>query len=155
FDAESHLLSCVFYGDLFRPKGSKSKSAEKPYRPTDVSSDFEQELLQAWWQEAARTDPGVPSPESSVKARTPEVVQRALRCLMRSKFFAGISLRAMIGDLKQVSAYLLNDNVRLNIQDRVAKAIDSHTSVVIGHSLGSVIAYEALCAHPEWPVRVL
>ena len=26
---------------------------------------------------------------------------------------------------------------------------------MVGHSLGSVVAYEALCAHPEWPVRAL
>jgi hypothetical protein len=25
----------------------------------------------------------------------------------------------------------------------------------VGHSLGSVAAYEALCAHPQWPVRAL
>jgi pimeloyl-ACP methyl ester carboxylesterase len=25
--------------------------------------------------------------------------------------------------------------------------------VLIGHSLGSVVAYEALCAHPEWAVH--
>ena len=34
-------------------------------------------------------------------------------------------------------------------------AVDEDTWVVVGHSLGSVVAYEALCAHPEWPVRAL
>ncbi len=33
--------------------------------------------------------------------------------------------------------------------------IESDTRVVIGHSLGSVVAYEALCAHSSWPVRTL
>lgn len=27
--------------------------------------------------------------------------------------------------------------------------------VIVAHSLGTVIAYEALCAHPDWPVRAL
>jgi pimeloyl-ACP methyl ester carboxylesterase len=27
--------------------------------------------------------------------------------------------------------------------------------VIVGHSLGSVVAYECLCAHPEWGVRTL
>ena len=27
--------------------------------------------------------------------------------------------------------------------------------MLVGHSLGSVVAYEALCANPEWPVRML
>jgi hypothetical protein len=26
---------------------------------------------------------------------------------------------------------------------------------MVAHSLGSVVAYEELCAHPEWPVRTL
>jgi pimeloyl-ACP methyl ester carboxylesterase len=34
-------------------------------------------------------------------------------------------------------------------------AVAADTRVVVGHSLGSVVAYEALCAHPEWPVRTL
>jgi pimeloyl-ACP methyl ester carboxylesterase len=29
------------------------------------------------------------------------------------------------------------------------------TCLIVAHSLGSVAAYEALCAHPEWPVRAL
>ena len=29
------------------------------------------------------------------------------------------------------------------------------TQVVVWHSLGSIVAYEALCAHPECPVRAL
>jgi pimeloyl-ACP methyl ester carboxylesterase len=28
------------------------------------------------------------------------------------------------------------------------------TCVIVAHSLGSVVAYEALCAHPEWPVSI-
>jgi pimeloyl-ACP methyl ester carboxylesterase len=31
--------------------------------------------------------------------------------------------------------------------------VRADTAVLIGHSLGSVVAYEALCAHPEWSVR--
>lgn len=148
---EADDLCCVFYGDLFRPKGFKAPA--QPYEPGDVSPNFEQELLEAWWLEAARTDPRVPGSEVSIKARSPQSVQRALQALTRSKFFADIALRTMIGDLKQVSAYFLNEEVRRDIQERVTKAIGPDTLVLIGHSLGSIIAYEALCAHPEWPVR--
>jgi len=41
------------------------------------------------------------------------------------------------------------------VQDRFAAAITGDTRVVVAHSLGSVVAYEALCAHPEWPVTDL
>jgi pimeloyl-ACP methyl ester carboxylesterase len=43
-------------------------------------------------------------------------------------------------------------DLRRRVQEEVAAAIGPDTRVLIGHSLGSVIAYEALCAHPEWPV---
>jgi len=38
-------------------------------------------------------------------------------------------------------------------QHCVEKVITDQTRVLVGHSLGTVVAYEALCAHPEWPVR--
>ena len=31
--------------------------------------------------------------------------------------------------------------------------MDDDTRVIVAHSLGSVVAYEALCANPQWPVR--
>ena len=45
--------------------------------------------------------------------------------------------------------------IRAEVQRRIAAGVAENTHVVVGHSLGSVIAYEALCAHPEWPVRAL
>ena len=45
--------------------------------------------------------------------------------------------------LQQVTRYLSDDDIRTQVQDRVAAEIDDGTQVLIGHSLGSVIAYEA------------
>ena len=36
---------------------------------------------------------------------------------------------------------------------RVACRVGPQTLLLVGHSLGSVVAYEALCAHPEWQVE--
>ena len=41
------------------------------------------------------------------------------------------------------------------IIERVATLIEGDTSVLIRHSLGSIVAYEALRRHPEWPVGTL
>ena len=30
--------------------------------------------------------------------------------------------------------------------------MDEDTTVVVAHSLGTLVAYEALCAHPEWGI---
>lgn len=59
---------------------------------------------------------------------------------------------------REVSAYL-DDGVsarRLAARNRVAEFIRvRRPRLVIAHSLGSVVAYEALCAHPELQVEAL
>jgi pimeloyl-ACP methyl ester carboxylesterase len=112
------------------------------------------------WREAARVEPGtVPDPEKATKGatkgRTPRFVQRALDALSRSKFLAGVVESAFIFDLKQVSAYLGDPQVRRDVRARVTSLINDDTRVIVAHSLGTVVAYECLCAHPEWPVRAL
>ncbi|MCU0261388.1 MAG: hypothetical protein MUE78_10240 [Ilumatobacteraceae bacterium] len=41
------------------------------------------------------------------------------------------------------------------VRSRFARVVGPETRVVIGHSLGSVVAYLALVRHPEWAVRSL
>jgi len=153
-----HLLKsanefkCAFYGDLFRPRGKGV--LDPPFDASDLEDEWEQRLLVLWWEEAARVDPMVRGPDSHTKARTPMLLQRALDALSQSKFFAALAERALISDLKQVRRYLREPETRREARTRVERAIDGDTRVIIGHSLGSIVAYEALCAHPEWPVRV-
>jgi len=35
------------------------------------------------------------------------------------------------------------------------KKVTAATRVIVAHSLGSIVAYETLCAHPEWNVHAL
>jgi hypothetical protein len=142
---------CAFYADLFRTTGTKG-FLDPPYDARDLS-DFEAEFLEELWYEASRTDTAVVGPQEAVKVRTPRSIQLALNALSRSAFFAGMAERALIGDLKQVSAYM--GQLRRQIQDRVREAITPETQVVIGHSLGSVVAYETLAQVQPPDVRVL
>jgi hypothetical protein len=58
-------------------------------------------------------------------------------------------------DLRQVRLYLSDQNVR-KAHDWVAAVVsDDQVRLLVGHSLGTVVAYEALCVHPEWPMRAL
>ena len=126
---------------------------EFPYDATDVEEVFEGELLELWWREAARVEPQVSGPDFKGRLRTPQVIQRALNALSYSRFFASTTERILIGNLKEVRSYLSDATLRTKIQERVVQEVSHETRVLIGYSLGSVVAYEALCAHPEWAVR--
>jgi hypothetical protein len=142
------------YGALFRPP-AEVLAPEPYYDAEDVAEGYEQELLLALWRRGAEVDPRVVSPDEEVLFRTPVWARRALAALSRSKFLAGVAERAFIGDLKQVRAYFSDTEIREKAQGALADMISIDTRVVVAHSLGSVVAYEALCAHPEWPVRTL
>jgi len=147
-------LEIAFYGDLFRARGGKAIGGPR-YVAADVESGFERELIEAWWVEAAASEDAVPGPDATTKLRTPTTVQRALNALSQSRFFAGLTEQLIIGFIKQLHAYLADDSVRGEIQARVGRVADSDTAVLVGHSLGSVVAYEAACAHREWDLALV
>jgi len=144
--ANDEEFTCAFYGDLFRPKG---KSLGGYFDASDIEDDWEKEMLAAWWEEAAKVDPAVSSPDGKCKSIGMSAVQNALDALSNSKFFAGLAESALIFDLKQVRLYLRDPYIRNEARQRVLKALGADTRVLIGHSLGSVVAYEALCMSPK------
>ncbi|MFD7666836.1 hypothetical protein [Streptomyces sp. NPDC059788] len=149
-------VEVAFYGHWFRPAGSPSPAHKGDAAPSDSAHPYDTELLLALWTEAARTDPDrVPPPPdggSRTKAATPQFVQRALYALSRSRFLARTADRFLIGVLQQVRRYLTEERTREQVQREIASVVTPETRVLIGHSLGSVVAYEALCRHPEWQV---
>lgn len=137
-------LACAFYGGLFRPPGQVRAVGDPPYRASDLTED-EGELLLLFWREAARAEPDrVVSPDADVRGATPGSVQMALRVLARSRFFAGLAERAFIGALKQVRMYLRDPAIRDAARAAVDAVVDESTRVLVAHSLGTVVTYEAL-----------
>lgn len=112
--------------------------------PPTSNDEFERELLALLWADVAE--------EGRSRVRTPSWTQRALYAVNRVPFFSDLSERVLIGSLKQVRAYLTNPDVRNRVKQRVLSAVTSETQVLVGHSLGSVVAYEVLCAKPDLPV---
>ncbi len=130
------------YADLFQSPGP---------RPTVDVSDREHDLLMRWWRGAARVDPDVVPPTAEMNSRTSMSVRMALHQLARSRFFAGVAARE---DLRQMYRYFIEPELRQRIRDRVSALLAPETRVVVAHSLGSVVAYETLCATTEHRVRV-
>ena len=76
-----------------------------------------------------------------------------MRALSGCRFLPRSGERALLGDLLQVRAYLPKPEVRREARQRLAKTAEEDTRLLVGHALGSVVAYESLCANPDWPVR--
>jgi len=77
----------------------------------------------------------------------------------RLKWFAPLGMafaqRFVNKSLRQVTAYLTDQDLRTQIQERVLNHLDDTTRIIIGHSLGSVIAYEVAAAHLQRPLPLL
>jgi hypothetical protein len=156
------------YGALFRPAGTRAGNLPK-LSADDITDEWEEMLLLEWWREAARLseanrseldplgeDSTIQSPEFVGRGGFSAIVPRALRQIAKSKFFQALGgERAVLFALKQVREHLQNSEMKAAIQARVVAKVTPETKVIIGHSLGSVIAYECLCAHPEWNVETL
>jgi pimeloyl-ACP methyl ester carboxylesterase len=44
-------------------------------------------------------------------------------------------------------------DVREQMRIRAERVVGDETRVVVAHSLGTLLTYEALCHHPQWPVQ--
>ncbi|MFF9843905.1 antibiotic ABC transporter ATP-binding protein [Streptomyces sp. NPDC013740] len=153
---------CAFYGDLFTEPGTRADDLP-PWDEWDVEEGLEAELLDAWRQ--AAEDPAESSTEAvatrgvlghvASRALRVERVRIALDALAGTRFFGRVSDRLLVLALRQVRRYLTEPELRAAARARVAAAIGPDTRVLVAHSLGSVVAYETLCAHPELPVTDL
>ncbi|NER78065.1 MAG: hypothetical protein F6K42_00515 [Leptolyngbya sp. SIO1D8] len=147
-------FDCAFYGDFFR---EKAKAIAIPdYNEYDVDTEWEQELLVALWSGVAKAEEDIagPNESSTDKGFVSGAVHKALRALSRSNYFGGVAEKVVIHWLKQVGGYLHDPGLKRKIKDRVVESISEDTRILVGHSLGSIVCYEVLCEHPEWPVEV-
>jgi hypothetical protein len=143
----------AFFGDLFRPHGSMAVQ-EPPFSAADVQPGLERDLLTAFFQAAVAQDPSLGVPGGAMGPGK-AAIQVMLDRLARSATFARIAQRAFIGSLKQVTAFLTNSTIKQNVLARVREQISDDTRVLIGHSLGSVVAYEYLSHDRPGSVKLL
>lgn len=115
---------------------------------------LERELLTAFFDAAVAQDPALGVPEGAMGVGR-AAVQVMLGRLARSATFARVAERAFIGNLKQVIAFLANPAVKQDVLARVRERVSDDTRIVIGHSLGSVVAYEYLCHDRPGSVELL
>ena len=167
-------LDVVAYGALFRLTHSGKGTPGQPMHAGTTEDEeavaWEAEFIDRMWGAAAALsaqsrragdgdaggeDPGIQPPGFEGKARTPLLVQRALAQLSKSRFVKAIGPSLLVSELRQVRLFLHDPSCRERILQRMAEKVRPDTRVIIAHSLGSVVAYEALCAHLEWEIDTL
>ncbi|MGW1769921.1 hypothetical protein ACWCQL_38480 [Streptomyces sp. NPDC002073] len=149
----------VFYGDLFRVPGRQG--AGQNVEDLEPSQQEVAEALAGEWLRRAQAraslledrdeafrvlqsmDPQAQSSQQGWK----EKLRPGLIGLARLRWFAptGMALATRFHDrsLAQVTRYITEEAVREEVQKRIAAHLGPETIAVIGHSLGSVAAFQA------------
>lgn len=162
-DPRARTARMAHYGDLYLAPGSQGGDSVTTPDDEDLLDDLALEWLHA--AAARATDPRDRADAAQALAAHEHATNpgaqgaRAagrplLNALTRLRWFAPLGLAAAGSTvhraLAQVPRYLDDPLLRATAQGRVLDLIDTDTQLVIGHSLGSVVAYEALhhTSHP-------
>jgi hypothetical protein len=137
----------AFYGDLFRTSSTAS-DARGASPGGSVSLDVDEVMFFAELsEEIAGDELDAVEPGREIRARLPLPLLRFARWLDERFGVAGRVL--FFGDLVQVRRFQTDRRLREAVMARVRESVDrGGPKVLVGHSLGSVVAYEALCATP-------
>ncbi|WP_405180927.1 hypothetical protein OG225_06985 [Nocardia sp. NBC_01377] len=150
----------AFYGNQFLVKGAQGTV---PGQVDDAQLELMGQLAEQWLTTAAkhasydrdrRTAQQLTAVPPNARAQGIKATMRpVLNGLTQLRWFAplgiGLAEKFVWRALSQVARYFTDDAVRQYAQDQVLAHIGPDTRLVIGHSLGSVVAYEALhrCDH--------
>jgi hypothetical protein len=146
-------LRVSFFGSLFRPPGGLGMDFP-PVSPEDMTSDDEVALVGELYNQAVALEPDL-GPPSGALGPARVAVQVMAERLLRCRTFADLTERAFLGSLKQVNQFLDDPDIKEKVLARVAPEIDDSTRILIGHSLGSVVAYEYLCRYQPPGIELL
>ncbi|GAA1987150.1 hypothetical protein [Amycolatopsis minnesotensis] len=144
----------AFYGDVFLRSGQQGGDDELSGAEAELAEALALEWLTRGAESSRESDrrraaselaalAGQPGERQGARAAARPVLNALARLRPFARFGAGFAERFLVKALRQVSAYLTDETVRETVQQRVAEHVGADTEVLIGHSLGSVVAYEA------------
>src|SRR5664279_37894 len=85
--------------------------------------------------------------------RTPRPLQVVLRAL--DDTFGAAAGALYVGTFRQVRRYLRDPDLKAGVDAIVDTAVTPDTRILVGHSLGSVVALEFVRRHPEHRLDLL
>jgi pimeloyl-ACP methyl ester carboxylesterase len=146
------VLDIAYYGDLFLDDSDGSKGAAGSTSAGVVTAaDFDHFLSEVEDQLVA--DGVVPAEQPGTKGRLPRSAGWLARYLEDRFGLAGKLL--FFGDLTQVRRFQRDTDLAAAVLGRVRELLADGPRVLVGHSLGSIVAYEALCRIPGHSIRTL
>jgi hypothetical protein len=148
----------AYYGNKYLKEGAQGTGQASDLEAAAL--DLAEQLAETWLRTAAQyADDDRDQHEAANQLHALErgddaaqgtraALRPALNGLARLRWFAplgvGMAGKFVWRALTQVTRYLTDDEIRAYAQQQVLDAIGDDTRLVIGHSLGSVVAYEAL-----------
>ena len=145
-------IDMAFYGLLFRPSGGKggeeAEIAIPNYKLGDIEDPLEVQLLENMFDavDEMATDIGL-----AKSGAGPRSINRMLQVVSAVPYFGKKTQSIVIWFLKQVRRYFTESAIRNAAQRSLTDRIAQNTEVIVAHSLGTVVAYEALCASSYGP----
>lgn len=135
-------LTVAYYADHLNPGGRQGVDDELPPEA--------RELLEAW---LAQLD----LPPAHAQGHPTRPIRQALAWIAERRRLAPRLVELFVTTFfREVACYLHDDRVRRACRDTVAATIRaSRPSVVLAHSLGSVVAYETLWHYPDLELDLL
>jgi hypothetical protein len=152
-------LDLAYYGDVFlADTENKGKPQDSKALDDDIAAFLVDDDVVAFLEKVQDevVDPSEPldveDPAKGLKG-LPKPLTRLAARLERRFGLAGKVL--FIGDLVQVRRFQRDDALAVTVLDRVREMLPQHPRVLIGHSLGSIVAYETLCQIPDHGITTL
>jgi hypothetical protein len=137
-------VSLAFYGDAWRPDAQPEAAPDMASQePTALQQEIASDMLAA-----------ASAPESA--AATPESLGwdtlNGLATILDERLHTGDLIVRLF--LEDIELYFSDASRRQAAIDRVVEAVNAAGDdvILLGHSLGSVVVYDALSEHPDLPV---
>jgi hypothetical protein len=150
-------MEVAYYGGLFLPPlPGTTKGGPPGTTETEQALDSLEPDEVAWFEELADELGATEADAAEWKTKAPRLPTPVARlaAFLDHRFGAAGPLLFM-ADLRQVRLYQRDDAVGDEARARVAAACADGCTVLVGHSLGSVVAYEIACLAPPSGLRVL
>ncbi|MBP2215961.1 hypothetical protein [Arthrobacter sp. CAN_C5] len=156
------------YGDLFLTPGAQGAGDDLDDLDT-VELAIAESIAAEWLKRAAEREDhpdhktavrelGFLNPTHETQGIKEEAARAMINAATRLSWF-GVGAMAVAERLKkplrQVTAYLTDQALHDDIQTRVLAHVGPETRVIVGHSLGSVVAYEIVAQHLPTPLPLL